>query len=66
MRCEGDEDKCVSASLLSRHDCDHQGASGSLKFTFATGGAVRSSVAIGSHGTIYVGSEDGSVYAIGD
>lgn len=37
---------------------------GSLKWTFSTGGAVRSSPAIDKDGTIYVGSSDGKLYAI--
>jgi outer membrane protein assembly factor BamB len=37
---------------------------GSQKWKFATGGAVFSSPTIGSDGTIYVGSNDGNVYAI--
>jgi len=35
-----------------------------LQWAFPTGGAVRSSPAIGGDGTIYVGSEDGRIYAI--
>jgi outer membrane protein assembly factor BamB len=38
-------------------------ASGSLKWTYQTNGAVRSSPAIGSDGTIYVGSYDSYLYA---
>ena len=34
------------------------------KWTFITGGDVRSSPAIGSDGTIYVGSSDENLYAI--
>jgi len=37
---------------------------GSLKWKYQTGGPVKSSPAIGSDGTIYVGSDDGSLYAI--
>ena len=37
---------------------------GSILWNFATGGIVISSPAIGSDGTIYVGSEDWNVYAI--
>jgi len=37
---------------------------GSLKWKFATGDAVKSSPAIGADGTIYVGSDDNSLYAI--
>jgi outer membrane protein assembly factor BamB len=35
-----------------------------LKWTFATGGMVESSPAIGVDGTIYVGSDDYSIYAL--
>jgi outer membrane protein assembly factor BamB/PKD repeat protein len=35
-----------------------------VKWTFTTGGAIRSSPAIGADGTIYVGSDDGRLYAI--
>ncbi len=35
-----------------------------FKWRFATGDAVRSSPAIGTYGTIYVGSDDGYFYAI--
>ncbi len=37
---------------------------GSLKWAFETGGGVVSSPAIGADGTIYLGSNDGSLYAI--
>jgi len=37
---------------------------GSLKWAFETGGGVVSSPAIGPDGTIYLGSNDGSLYAI--
>jgi outer membrane protein assembly factor BamB len=38
---------------------------GSLKWTYTTGGShIQSSPAIGSDGTIYVGSNDGNLYAI--
>ena len=37
---------------------------GTLKWTFTTGGDVNSSPAIGSDGTIYVGSDDYKVYAL--
>ena len=36
------------------------------KWAFPTGGSVNSSPAIGADGTIYVGSDDGNVYAITD
>jgi uncharacterized repeat protein (TIGR01451 family) len=35
-----------------------------LKWTFTTGGAIYSSPAIDADGTIYIGSQDGSLYAI--
>ncbi len=37
---------------------------GSEKWTFETEGAIHSSPAIGSDGTVYVGSEDGNLYAL--
>ncbi|CAG0991543.1 hypothetical protein ARNL5_03279, partial [Anaerolineae bacterium] len=37
---------------------------GDLKWQFVTGGAVHSSPALGPDGTVYVGSHDGSVYAL--
>ena len=40
------------------------GEEGTLKWSFKTGGMVRSSPAIGSDGTIYVGSDDYKLYAI--
>ena len=54
------------------HDLTHTGLSqfdtsanpGMQKWAFATGGIVYSSPTIGPDGTIYVGSYDGSVYAI--
>ena len=38
--------------------------SGTLKWKYKTGGSIWSSPAIGSDGTIYVGSWDGNLYAI--
>jgi outer membrane protein assembly factor BamB len=35
------------------------------KWAFATGGAIYSSPAIGADGTVYVGSYDRDLYAIG-
>ncbi|HEY2386790.1 MAG TPA: PQQ-binding-like beta-propeller repeat protein [Candidatus Binatia bacterium] len=54
------------------HDLFQQGRSqfstsannGIVKWTFDCGGAVRSSPAIADDGTIYVGSDDGHLYAI--
>lgn len=40
------------------------GQPGTLKWAFPTGGKVSSSPALGRDGTVYVGSEDGKVYAI--
>ena len=37
---------------------------GTIKWEFQTGGNVQSSPAIGSDGTVYVGSNDSSLYAI--
>jgi outer membrane protein assembly factor BamB len=44
----------------NRHDAE----SFSVKWTFATAGEVKSSPAVGSDGTIYVGSDDNNLYAI--
>ena len=56
---------------MFRHDLQHTGRSpylgaqtANLKWRYATGGLVYSSPAIGSDGTIYVGSWDYSLYAI--
>jgi PKD repeat protein/methionine-rich copper-binding protein CopC len=37
---------------------------GTLKWTYTTGSAIRSSPSIGSDGTIYIGSSDGKLYAL--
>ena len=37
---------------------------GTLKWTYTTGSAIRSSPSIGSDGTIYIGSIDGKLYAL--
>lgn len=42
------------------------GGPGTPKWAFPTGGPVESSPAIGRDGTIYVGSDDGGLYAITD
>jgi outer membrane protein assembly factor BamB len=54
---------------MFRHDLRHTGQSpflgaqvAQLKWTFATGNS--SSPAIGSDGTVYVGSTDGKLYAV--
>jgi outer membrane protein assembly factor BamB len=55
-----------------RHDLQQTGRSpfgtnagaGVQQWKFMTGGAVRSSAAIGEGGVLYVGSEDGTLYAI--
>ncbi|MEE8190573.1 MAG: PQQ-binding-like beta-propeller repeat protein, partial [Candidatus Scalindua sediminis] len=39
---------------------------GMLKWSFTTGGAIKSSPAIGLDRTIYFGSSDGNFYAVGD
>jgi len=56
---------------IFHHDLQHTGRSpylgaqtGPTKWYYPTGGAVRSSPAIGSDGTIYVGSCDNKLYAI--
>jgi outer membrane protein assembly factor BamB len=67
----------VNASLATtpwpmfQHDLQHTGrspytgpASPWLKWSYTTGNSIYSSPAIGSDGTIYVGSEDNKLYAI--
>ena len=56
---------------MFRHDRQHTGRSpyvgtqtANQKWAFQTGGWVVSSPAIGADGTVYVGSEDGKVYAL--
>ena len=49
--------------LLSASGGEKQKA-GDLLWSFETGGMVRSSPAIGSDGTVYVGSTDHKVYAL--
>ena len=39
-------------------------ADGTLKWSYSTGGLVQSSPAVGSDGTVYVGSFDNNLYAI--
>ncbi len=57
---------------MFRRDARHTGTSpykGPLiprfQWSYATGGAVDSSPAVGSDGTVYVGSEDANLYAVG-
>jgi outer membrane protein assembly factor BamB len=52
---------CFDHNLYAVTD---NGANGTAKWTFATGGAVDSSPAIAADGTIYVGSSDNNLYAI--
>jgi outer membrane protein assembly factor BamB len=40
------------------------GKTGAKLWEFATGGELRTPIAIGSDGTVYVGSEDKKVYAL--
>ncbi|HUO04739.1 MAG TPA: PQQ-binding-like beta-propeller repeat protein [Candidatus Binataceae bacterium] len=57
---------------MFHHDATHSGLSqydtsgnfGGEKWHFTTGGAVYSSPAIGADGTVYIGSDDGNLYAI--
>ena len=57
---------------MFRHDLNHTGQSqyntstnkGTLLWNFTTGSYVYSSPAIGPDGTIYIGSDDGNLYAI--
>ena len=39
---------------------------GQLKWSFATGDDAYSSPAVGADGTVYVGSDDGKLYALKD
>jgi outer membrane protein assembly factor BamB len=39
-------------------------AAGTLRWSYTTGGSVQSSPAIGADGTVYVGSDDGKLYAL--
>jgi len=43
---------------------DTSANTGTLKWSYTTGNSINSSPAIGADGTIYVGSEDGNLYAI--
>lgn len=52
---------CLTILLCSGYAWTDEG---SLKWAFETGGGVVSSPAIGPDGTIYLGSNDGSLYAI--
>lgn len=56
---------------MFRHDLHHTGRSDlygprspALRWRYATGGAVRSSPAVAADGTVYVGSDDGYLYAL--
>src|SRR3569623_2242415 len=52
---------CVQASL---HLPGFAQEPGTKLWEFSTGGAISSSPAIGSDGTIYIGSNDGFLYAL--
>lgn len=41
------------------------GKTGAEKWSYRTGGGIYSTPAIGRDGTVYVGSNDGKVYAFG-
>jgi len=63
--------EAASTWPMFRHDRQHTGrssyrgpASAELKWRYETGRAVRSSPAIGTNGTIYIGSDDGYLYAM--
>ncbi len=70
----GNEEKSLANAPwpMFHFDLNHTGRSpyntssndGTLRWKFKTGSAVDSSPAIGSDGTIYIGSHDGYVYAI--
>ncbi len=44
--------------------CEAQGVGGTLKWKFQTGNRIYSSPVIGRDGTVFIGSDDGSLYAI--
>eukprot|EP01046_Picozoa_sp_COSAG06_P081803 COSAG06_NODE_28913_length_565_cov_1.886266_1_plen_103_part_10 len=50
---------CLGAALAGR--CAPPGA---LQWNYTTGSLVRSSPAVGADGTVYVGSDDGKLYAL--
>ncbi len=52
----------VRHTALSPYDTS--GNPGELKWSFSTGGSIKSSPAIDSNGTIYIGSDDYNIYAI--
>jgi outer membrane protein assembly factor BamB len=54
----------IVAVLLFFYAIPSQAQDGTQKWVFPTGGDVSSSPAIDSDGTIYVGSDDGKLYAI--
>ena len=55
---------CRSVAKESYDDNRHDAESFFIKWTFATSGEVKSSPAVGSDGTIYVGSDDNNVYIL--
>jgi outer membrane protein assembly factor BamB len=52
----------VALSYLSA--CRAAGVPGTMSWSFRTGNYVSSSPAIGPDGTVYVGSDDGNLYAL--
>ena len=50
--------------LLSTFSINTSAGEGDLLWTYGTSGAVRSSPAIGSDGTIFIGSDDDTIYAL--
>ncbi len=55
---------CVLVLILCFASEGGAAAPGTLKWSYATGGGIYSSPAVGPDGTIYVGSRDFSLYAI--
>jgi outer membrane protein assembly factor BamB len=55
---------CEVDQVCENSQCEVTGPDGTKKWEFSTGNEIYSSPAIGSDGTIYVGSTDGNLYAI--
>ena len=55
----------VRRSGSSDHNVYAITSAGKLAWVFPTGGSVHSSPAIAADGTVYIGSTDGNLYAIG-
>jgi len=62
--CAGTCGECGTAEVCNAGACVPLNPPGTKKWEFATGAAIASSPAIGSDGTVYVGSRDGKFYAL--